>query len=174
MNVPAPRLRLSVGLPVLTLLAGMGCGYSFEPLSPPGIRAVEVPLFRNETRRREMEYLLTEAVARELRLAGWRIAPPGAGDAVLHGTLAEVDEGVLSEDPSGAVAESSLTVTVTFRLEDDAGRIVAEGRVAETAEVVYARGEDRPQGLQGAAVAAAQALVRRLERRPGDAGRGAR
>jgi hypothetical protein len=125
---------------------------------------VHVPLFGNETRRRDLEFGLTEAVARELRRAGWRVAGPGSCDAVLRGRIVEVREEALALDSSGGVSEGRLTVAAEFTLERPGGGEIAAGRVEEGGEVVFARGEDRPAGLDRALGEVARALVRGLER----------
>ncbi len=157
--------NLLVPASILLLLAG-GCGYTFDRLAPAGVRRIRVPLFENDTTRREMGFALTEAVVRELRRAGYRIADAGGGDAVLEGRITDVSETVLSEDPSGAQAQGRLAVTVAYRLVDARGRALASGRVSEGGEVVYARGESRPAGLQRAIDELARAVARGLEAPP--------
>ena len=154
---------LCVPLLLAALLPVPGCGYTLEPLTPAGIRTVHVPLFGNETRRREMEFGLTEAVARELRRAGYRIAGPGSCDAVLRGKIVQVREEALALDAAGGVTEGRLTVTAEYVLERSGGGEAASGRVEEGGEVVFARGEDRPAGLDRALAEVARALVRGLE-----------
>jgi hypothetical protein len=157
--------RKTLLAPLLVLLAG--CGYSFEPLARKGIRTVQVPIFRNETNRRELEYPLTEAVSRELRRAGYRIAPPGGGDAVLLGRIVGVTETVLSESPSGALGAGRVDVAVEFKLlRTGSGESLASAGATEGGEVVFARGEDRPQGMDRAVQELARSIVRRLEPPP--------
>ncbi|MHC4600314.1 MAG: LPS assembly lipoprotein LptE [Planctomycetota bacterium] len=144
-----------------------GCGYSFRPIAREGVRFIHLPLFENDSRRRELEFPLTEAVARELRSAGYRLSSPNGADARLKGRITEVTEQVQSEDPTGAPAQGRITVKVRFRLLDAEGRkVLAEGEVAEGGEVVFARGEDRPAGLDRAVRELARAVVRGLEPPP--------
>jgi hypothetical protein len=116
-----------------------------------------------------LEFPLTEAVAKELRAAGYRIGPPGGGDAVLLGRIAAAKETVLSESPTGATDQGRITLTVEYRLLRRGGKgVLVKGRVAESGEVVFARGEDRPQGIERAILELARAIVRGLEPPPKD------
>jgi outer membrane lipopolysaccharide assembly protein LptE/RlpB len=157
-------LTLSLFLSALT--AG-GCGYSFKPLTRGGVRSVHVPIFENDSRRREIEFPLTEAVARELRRAGYRLAAAGSADAHLLGRISEVEETIQSEDPAGSLAQGRITVKVRYQLvKPDRRKVIAEGEAAEGGEVIFARGENRPQGLDRAVLELARAIVRGLEPPP--------
>ena len=67
--------RLALGLVcLLGGLAGGGCGYAIGPAFSPGVRTVSVPIFKSQLFRRGIEFQLTEAVQKELKLRGLQVA----------------------------------------------------------------------------------------------------
>ena len=63
-------MRTGLLLIALGCLLTTGCGYSLGTPVVPGVRSVHVPVFRSDSFRRDTDYLLTEAVQREIRTRG--------------------------------------------------------------------------------------------------------
>ena len=53
---------------VASSFAVVGCGYMVGSPNLPEVRSVYVPIFTSESNRRGLEYLLTEAVQKEIKL----------------------------------------------------------------------------------------------------------
>lgn len=86
---------------LLALLLGCqisGCGYMLGPQSVPGVRTVHVAVFQSESFRRNLDYLLTEAVQREVRNRGaYRLDDAETADTILRGRIVEIRKAPLSE-----------------------------------------------------------------------------
>ena len=92
------RALLMPALPLLLLLPA-GCGYMLGPPSVQGVRTVHVPVFKSESFRRNLDYLLTEAVQREIKTrTRYRLADATTADTVLEGTIVDIRKDVLSEN----------------------------------------------------------------------------
>ena len=91
---------------VAVLLAGC-FGYALEGRGlflPKHIRRVAVPLFANETTKRDLEIVLTDAVNEEIsRRGGVKLVRESEADAVLQGTIIRYDRQHIAPDASGMV-----------------------------------------------------------------------
>ena len=75
-----------------------GCGYTFGPSNVQGVRTIHVPVFKTVGFRRNLDYMLTEAVQQEIRTrGGYRLADAATADTVLQGQIVDVRKNVLSE-----------------------------------------------------------------------------
>ena len=75
-----------------------GCGYVFGPQTMPGVRTIYVPVFKTDTFRRNLDYLLTEAVQNEIKTrSGYRLADAATADTVLEGRIIDIRKTPLSE-----------------------------------------------------------------------------
>ncbi|MEZ6126401.1 MAG: LptE family protein [Planctomycetaceae bacterium] len=75
-----------------------GCGYVFGPPTMPGVRTIHVPVFKTDSFRRNLDYLLTEAVQTEIKnRSGYRLADAATADTVLEGRIIDVRKTPLSE-----------------------------------------------------------------------------
>ena len=82
----------------LVFLTFPGCGYMLGPPSVQGVRTIHVPVFKSESFRRNLDYLLTEAVQREIKTrTQYRLADATTADTVLEGTIVDIRKDVLSE-----------------------------------------------------------------------------
>jgi outer membrane lipopolysaccharide assembly protein LptE/RlpB len=104
----------------LVLLLVASCGYSAGQVSSGDGRTIAVPLFRNQTYRRDLERDLTRAVHQELvARTDFHLIDEGADpDLVVRGKLLEVSEDVLSQKSRGRIRETSVIVTVLITVED--------------------------------------------------------
>jgi len=75
-----------------------GCGYMLGPSNVQGVRTVYVPVFKSESFRRNLDYLLTEAVQKEIKSrSGYRLVDEPMADTVLSGRIVDVRKNPLSE-----------------------------------------------------------------------------
>ncbi|MDX1564139.1 MAG: LptE family protein [Phycisphaeraceae bacterium] len=107
------------GAGVLCLLLG-GCGYGQRDLYDPNIRTVSVPIFKNKTFQRDVEFMLTEALKKQIESrTPYKVTASGSADTILHGTVVGVRTRGLSRDfDSGLVQEAELLVTVSIEWKD--------------------------------------------------------
>lgn len=140
-----------------------GCGYALGPLVREEMRVVAVPVFRNDTRERELEYPLTQAVIRELRSRGFVVRTWGGKTTTLAGRIVKVEQAVTSEDPLDLSDAGTVRVTVEVALLATRGREIARFQVSETGEFSSHRNETRFTARQTAMAELALAVVRRLE-----------
>lgn len=117
------RLLLALGLLSLTACGWDGhftaLGYSTRPNYDPTIRTVYVPIFRNVSFRKGVEFKLTEAVVREIesktpfRVVNCR----EQADTELLGRVVNWRKGMINFDQLGEVreAEVGLAVELTWR-----------------------------------------------------------
>lgn len=157
-----------------------GCYHvGYEP--EPGLEALAVPLFENRTLRRELEHALTRHVRRELlETTPIRLVAEGEAARVLRGSITEVTEGPLVVGRFQDVLHSSVTVSVTFGVQDRDGTLIigedgdGDGTPdASFARVGYAeftpgRGETREQALDEALRDLAELVVAELAAREDD------
>ncbi|MFO0977688.1 MAG: LptE family protein [Planctomycetaceae bacterium] len=90
--------HLFVLLTLLSLTAASGCGYMLGTPTYQGVRTVHVPVFKNTSFRRNVDYLLTEAVQKEIRTrGGYRLDDAETADTILRGRIIEIRKNPLSE-----------------------------------------------------------------------------
>lgn len=76
-----------------------GCGYTLGTPMVQGVRTVHVPIFKSDSFRRNMDYLLTEAVQREIRTrSGYRLDEAETADTILQGRIIEMRKTPLIEN----------------------------------------------------------------------------
>ena len=114
------RRRSTLGLLLLGLIPTLpGCAYQVGSLTRPGFERVSLPMFGNETFFRDLEVQLTQQVARELSSRpGISIVPSERADIVVVGTILEFRQGVISEDDSDRIRESSAWTRVRIEIRD--------------------------------------------------------
>lgn len=83
---------------VFSIVAIAGCGYTLGTQTLHDVRTVHVPVFKSESFRRNLDYLLTEAVQREIRTrTPYRLEDADIADTILKGKIVEIRKSVLSE-----------------------------------------------------------------------------
>lgn len=120
-------LTLALGAAVLPGLGG--CGYSTKPLYPTSVETVAVPIWGNKTFRRDWEFRLTEAIAKNLEArTPYRLAAQERADTVLSGEIVAIDETVLTRRyGSNLPRETQLTIVVDFTWTDlRSGRVLVK------------------------------------------------
>ena len=105
-----------------------GCGYMLGPTNVQGVRTIHVPVFQTESFRRNLDYLLTEAVQKEIKLrSGYRLADEAVADTVLSGRIIDVRRNVLSETRFDDARELQLMLGAEIKWVDRRdGRILQQ------------------------------------------------
>ncbi len=105
-------IRNALNLSLLfSVIAIAGCGYTLGTQAVYGVRTVHVPVFKSESFRRNLDYLLTEAVQREIRTrTPYRLEDADTADTILKGRIVEIRKSVLSETKFDDPRELQLMV----------------------------------------------------------------
>lgn len=117
-----PRNRF--GLLIALLLFLSGCGYhegGRGAMIPPDVKTIAVPLFKNQTPQFKVEQQLTGAVTQELmERTQYRLTQnPAGADAVLHGTVKQIRQGVATFNPqTGSASAIQVEVVVAVEMTD--------------------------------------------------------
>ena len=128
-TLPPGRLRrlLRLSSPLLLALAAAlplaGCGYALVGRGtniPETIRSVYLAPLENETRRSEVEQILTRALAEELvsRRRFTVVNEAGQADAVIDGAVIGFDATPMIFDEEGRATEYQITITARMRFRD--------------------------------------------------------
>ena len=155
---------------ILLILASFlaSCGYTSRSLIDQNVQSVYVPIFDNDTFRRDLEYDLTKAIKEEILFrTQLKIVDEKHADTILTGTLRDVQENVLIENPDAVTVESRVNVFVQFSwLDQRTGRILIDKQnVAASAEFIATRNEDVRTGETEAFVNAARKIINLMERK---------
>ena len=132
------RIGISATLLGLICVAASGCGYMIGPAHDLELTTVAVPIFRNETFRRGLEYPLTEAVQKEIqKRTAMRIVKGSEAQTRLTGTIVDVGKSVLGENRFDDPRELQLGMTIRVKWEDlRTGRIISQQDVLLDANTV--------------------------------------
>lgn len=106
---------------MLLALAGLaGCSYSAKELYDTSFRTVHVQVLANRSWEREVEFKLTEALAKEIEArTPYKVTRSGAADTMITGTVLAVDRQALSRTfNTGVTQEAQVIVTVSFEWKD--------------------------------------------------------
>ncbi len=95
-------------------------GYSSQSLYPKQWRTVAVPIFDNDTMSRDLEFMLTDAVIKQVQSrTPYRIATEKRADTLLTGTVRKVELRQLSQSRLTGLSEEVLVnVTIDFEWID--------------------------------------------------------
>ena len=107
-----PMHRVPAYLNFLLLVSmTCGCGYMLGSPTVQGVRTVHVPVFKSESHRRNIDYLLTEAVQKEIKTrTPYRLTDAITADTILRGRIVEMRKTVLSENRFDDPRELQLLV----------------------------------------------------------------
>lgn len=141
---PVSSSRLIGRRGMLTSLYGVfagivsGCGYMIGPAHDAQLCTISVPIFRNETFRRHLEYPLTEAVQKEIqKRTAMRIVHDSEAQTRLTGTIVDVGKTVLGENRFDDPRELQLGMTVRVKWENlRNGRIISQQDIVLDADTV--------------------------------------
>lgn len=155
---------------ILLILASFmaSCGYTSRSLIDQNVQSVYVPIFDNDTFRRDLEYDLTKAIKEEILFrTQLKIVDEKHADTILTGILRDVQENVLIENPDAVTVESRVNVFVQFSwLDQRTGRILIDKQnVSASAEFIATRNEDVRTGEIEAFVNTARKIINLMERK---------
>lgn len=91
-------------------------GYSSKSLYPTEYHSVSVPIFENTTMTRNMEFMLTDAVIKQIQSrTPYRVVNESYADTLLTGTITKVDLQTINQSrTTGLANELLLKVTINF------------------------------------------------------------
>jgi lipopolysaccharide assembly LptE-like protein len=94
-------------------------GYTTATQFPAHIRTVRVPIFKNETFVRGLEFELTEAVVKQIELKSkWKVVHHDGADAELTGKIVNLAKRIILENPLNEVREAELQLAVEVEWRD--------------------------------------------------------
>jgi hypothetical protein len=145
-----------------------GCGYMVGNAYSPQITSVNVPIFRNDTFRRGIEYQLTEAVQREIRTrTPFKLVDGDEAQTRLSGRIVEIRKDVLGETTWDDPRELQFSLMVHVTWEDlRSGEVLArEQAPLETGSTALSsQAELAPEVGQSLATATADSTSRLAKR----------
>jgi len=138
------RFRRTV--PVCAALLLAGCGYTAKSRLPEGLSTVAVPVFRNQTFRRDIDLELAQALRKEIRAkTSLKVVDlkDRAAQSVLEGEILDFRLAKLKEDRQDQVIEYrvSLIADVTLRDLRTDKVIYSVEELSRRAEFLVSRGE---------------------------------
>jgi hypothetical protein len=123
-------------------------GYTSSSLYPTNFRSVSVPIFENSTMTRNVEFMLTDAVIKEIQSrTQYRILGEQYADTLLTGTIKSVDLQMLSQSrKTGLVNEMLVKVVLDFEWLNlmQGGRIAGRKNFASSAIFIPSRPSSEP------------------------------
>lgn len=110
--------------------AAAGCGYSTRGLYPADMSTVSVPIFKNTTMRRDVEFILTEKVIQKIESrTPFKVVASGNADTEITGTITGLNKSPFGEDsydnPRGGVMIFALSVCWT---DKRTGKVLNEAK----------------------------------------------
>ena len=133
------RTRPGVRVLLIAMVAFVsGCGYMIGGNYPPEIRSVHVPIFANKSDRRGLEFLITEAVQREMqKRTPFVLAKESNADTQLLGTISSARKSVMgkSRNDDPRLLGLRLNVTVTWH-DINTDRVLSEHTIDIPPELV--------------------------------------
>ena len=162
--VPAgiPYAVGSLALACGALMGLSGCGYMLGNAFEPEIHTVHIPVFASNTDRRGVEFMVTEAIHREVKQrSSLRLAKPPYAQTRLTGRIVDVRKDALGETRFDDARELQLQLAVQVRWEDlRTGEVLAQQRIPLRANVrqLVATSEFAPEVGQSLATGTSQAV----------------
>ncbi|MEO1999594.1 MAG: LPS assembly lipoprotein LptE [Planctomycetaceae bacterium] len=167
-----PKLFFRTGIPPATLACTAlactalfvlsGCGYMLGNAFEPEIHTVHIPVFASNADRRGIEFMVTEAIHREVKQrSSLRLAKPPNAQTRLTGRIVDVRKDALGETRFDDTRELQLQLAVQVRWEDlRTGEVLAQQRIPLPANLrqLVATAEFAPEVGQSLTTANNQAV----------------
>jgi hypothetical protein len=164
---PVSRLGVASLCLLAASLAATGCGYVVGPAHDPAITSIEIPTFENDTYRRGLEQMLTEAVHREVaKRTTMRIVRGPGAQTKLTGRIVDAQKSVLGETMFDDPRELQLSLIVEVKWEDTRSGKVIEEPIPIDAEAValFSQADFAPEVGHSMATATNDAVTRTARR----------
>ncbi|MCA9065541.1 MAG: LptE family protein [Planctomycetaceae bacterium] len=157
--------RSAILLTAVCCVTGItGCGYMLGSPSYEHVRTVHVPVFQTDSFRRNLDYLLTEAVHREIKTRGaYRLTDEASADTILRGRIIDIRKNPLSETRFDDARELQLLVGVEISWIDRRnGQILMQQTLQLDPSLIHAAGQASfaPEVGQSLATAQQEAATR--------------
>jgi len=152
----------------LVVLAGgaTGCGYRSDNLFRTDIRTVAVEIFESREFRRDLEFMLTEAVKKRIGAdTPYRLAPRAKADTILTGEVLEVRQAAFAPDYATRLPrDKQLTLVVRLKWKDSrTGKYLIDDRLQlQAVDYLPPAGETEVFAEQKAVDLLAAGIVRRM------------
>jgi len=111
-------------------------GYTTKPQYPDHIHTIYVPIFKNLTLWRGLEFDLTRAVIREIeaKTPYKVVSSPSCADSQLSGTIISLNKNVINRNQQNEIREAETTLAVEIVWKDlRTGEILSQPRPPATA-----------------------------------------
>lgn len=158
-------LRLSLGYMLIIVLL-YGCGYTNKSLISGNIDSIYIPIFENLTFRRGLEFDLTRDLKNEIMSkTNLRITNKDDADSILHGTIKNFNEVLLTQGVEDNIVESRVSLFVDIEMVDNrTGRTLTKvNGIRQDAEFIVSRGETLESATEEGLAALAKTIVNYLE-----------
>lgn len=137
-------------------------GYSAASIYPTGIRTVAIPIFKSDSYTRDIEFMVTDALIKEVEArTPYKVVPSSRADTIILGHVREVELDQLSKSRlTGLSEEVIVSVTIDFLWKDQrTGKPLVERR-AFTANALFVPSRPSSEPIEIGQFAAAQELAR--------------
>ena len=122
--------RVLWALACLAALSGLtGCGYSSDTLFRTDVKTVHVQMFETREFRRDLEFMLTEAVKKRIATdTPYRVAPREKADTILKGEVLEERQAAFAPGfRTRQPRDKQMTLVVRMEWKDvRSGRVLAD------------------------------------------------
>lgn len=120
----------AIALPSLVGCAGYHTGVN-KPKQMSAVTRLAVPTFKNDTLQPRLEVLVTNAVIKQLQIAGtYKIVPVSEADAVVHGVIEDITSRQFRAQRNNTIKTSQLLVglVVKYEVKDPSGAVLLKGQ----------------------------------------------
>lgn len=152
---------------VLAAIVGSGCGYVVGPAHDPTITSIEIPTFENDTYRRGLEQMLTEAVQKEVaKRTTMRIVRGPGAQTKLTGRIVSAQKSVLGETMFDDPRELQLSLIIEVKWENlETGEVVKDGvPIDADSAALFSQADFAPEVGQSLSTATHDAVTRTARR----------
>ncbi len=150
------------------LLALTGCGYRSDALFRPGVETVYVDMFASKEFRRDLEFMLTEAVKKRIGAdTPYRLVAKEKADTILTGEVLEERQAAFAPDyESRQPREKALTLAVRVQWKDlRNGRVLTDQPIQlQSVDYLTPTGETEKFAQQRVVDLLAQRIVSKMFR----------
>jgi len=123
-------------------------GYSSSSLYPKQYQSIAIPIFQNSTMTRDVEFMLTDAIIKEIQVRSpYRVVDKHVAETLLTGTITSMNLRTLSRSQTtGLDNEVLFKVVIDFEWYDqvNGNRIVGRKNFASSAVFIPSRPSSEP------------------------------